>query len=682
MAHSIPPKLETTSPERVRRTEIIRPADDRKLFPQREAQQRLRQKERRWAPLAYAVFLVAILSIFLLAYTTYAFSKYRGEILPGVYVDRTPVGGLTATQAKTLIANRLVVKYNNPVTLQYNALRWQPKAQQLGLSYDIAGTVTAAMDVGRKGPFVAQLIDRAPLHPPHRIQLRYTLSEQQVLQYIQQQIVRGPQRLSAPSQNAFLYIDNSNHVQINHSRSGRQLNLTQAVQAVRSSLNSLSVETRTLAVIHTQPQITDVVARRVRDRVEAFLSSPPVITVGKRVFVTSRYSFARMFHFHDAVGPHRAAIQLNVDQTAVQAFVQYLASQVDRQAENAKLSFAGTSVQIISPRLLGRTLDQQAATQRLLPIVTGLRPHARLRLPVLVTQPPVDASNPASLGITTLLATGTTSFAGSDTARLDDITGIAKTLDQQLFNPGQDISFNTLMASTAWSDEVYRDQEIKQNGQLVPGSGGAMQQVATTFLRALYNAGLHLSERHGHTYRLPWYEPPVGYDAIVSPAKSFDLRFLNNTGGHLLIETSVQPLRQQLTIYVYGAKVGWKVAVDSTAQITKVIPHGPKIVQQDPALAPGEQHQTAFAHDGATTILHRTILKPNGDLTVDKIPTTYQPWQAVVEEGSVAPTPRATPQATPKAGASATATGTTTVTTATPTASPTVSPSPSATFSH
>jgi hypothetical protein len=104
----------------------------------------------------------------------------------------------------------------------------------------------------------------------------------------------------------------------------------------------------------------------------------------------------------------------------------------------------------------------------------------------------------------------------------------------------------------------------------------------------------------------------------------------------------VQPLRQQLTIYVYGAKVGWKVAVDSTAQITKVIPHGPKIVQQDPALAPGEQHQTAFAHDGATTILHRTILKPNGDLTVDKIPTTYQPWQAVVEEGSVAPTPRAT----------------------------------------
>jgi len=133
MAHSIPPKLETSSPERVRRTEIIRPADDRKLFPQREAQRRLQQKERRWAPLAYAVFLVATLSIFLLAYTTYAFSKYRGEILPGVYVDQTPLGGLTATQAKTLIANRLVIKYNNPVILQYNALQWQPKAQQLGL---------------------------------------------------------------------------------------------------------------------------------------------------------------------------------------------------------------------------------------------------------------------------------------------------------------------------------------------------------------------------------------------------------------------------------------------------------------------------------------------------------------------------------------------------------------------
>jgi len=682
MAHSIPPKLEASSPERVRRTEIIRPADQRKMFPQREAQQRLRQKERRWAPLAYAVFLVAVLSIFLLAYTTYAFSKYRGEILPGVYVDRAPLGGLTAIQAKTLISNRLNVKYNNPVTLQYNALQWQPKGQQLGLKYDIAGTVNAAMGVGRRGPFVAQLIDRAPLHPPHRIQLRYTLNEQQVLQYVQQQIVHGPQRLSAPSQNAFLYIDKSNHVQLNHSRAGRQLNVNQAVQAVRSSLNSLSVETRTLAVIHTQPQINDVVARRVRDRVEAFLSSPPIITVGKRVFVTSRYSFARMFHFRDDVGPHRATILLTVDQTAVEAFIQYLASQVDRQSENARLSFAGTSVQVITPRRLGRTLDQQAATRQLLPLITGLRPRARLRLPVMVTQPPVDTSNPASLGITTLLATGSTSFAGSDTARLDDITGIAKTLDQQLFNPGQTISFNTLVASTAWSDEVYRDQEVMQGGQLVPSSGGAMQQVATTFLRALYNAGLVKLERHGHTYRLPWYEPPVGYDAVVSPPKGFDLRFLNNTGGHLLIETSVQPIRQQLTIYVYGPKLGWKVAVDSTAQITKVIPHGPKIVQQNPALPPGEQHQTAFAHDGATTILHRTILKPNGDITEDKLITNYQPWQAVVEEGSVAPTPHTTPQATPKAGASATATAGASATAAVTTATPTAGPSATATFSH
>ena len=88
MGRSVREPLHAYIPERVRREELIRPADRRRYFPKREAQRRLQQKESPWTPIAYAVFLVAVLIIFGFSYTTYAFSKYRGEILPGTHVDQ------------------------------------------------------------------------------------------------------------------------------------------------------------------------------------------------------------------------------------------------------------------------------------------------------------------------------------------------------------------------------------------------------------------------------------------------------------------------------------------------------------------------------------------------------------------------------------------------------------------
>src|SRR5579871_2562679 len=89
-----------------RREELIRPERVRRDFPKREAQRRLQKKESRWAPIAYGVFAGAILVIFCIAYIAYAFSEYRGEILPGVKVDGVSLAGLTTTQAARVINNR------------------------------------------------------------------------------------------------------------------------------------------------------------------------------------------------------------------------------------------------------------------------------------------------------------------------------------------------------------------------------------------------------------------------------------------------------------------------------------------------------------------------------------------------------------------------------------------------
>src|SRR5579859_1413005 len=134
------------TPGRVRREELIRPDERRRNFTSREAQRRLQEKERpRWALIAYGVFFAALLIIFGVTYTTYAFSKYRGVILPGVTVDDLSVGQLSPGQAQSLLEERIGANWFVPVKLVYRNDEWPLNRNSVGVQYDIKSTVQQAM---------------------------------------------------------------------------------------------------------------------------------------------------------------------------------------------------------------------------------------------------------------------------------------------------------------------------------------------------------------------------------------------------------------------------------------------------------------------------------------------------------------------------------------------------------
>lgn len=664
MARSVQQPPERRSASRLRYPQLVRPGAWKPTSHEREAQRYLRRKESRWAPIAYAVFLLAIAGIFSIAYTTYVFSKYRGEVLPGVYVDRTPLGGLTERQARTLCESKAAASYFKPVRLTYNALSWNPRPQDIGLTYDCNGTASAAMGVGRTGSFLDQLVARLPVHPSRRIGLEYQLTESKLRAYVEGVIAPA---LYAKPQSARLEWAGG-RVHLTKSSSGRQLDVGTTLASIHSALGYLSQQTRPLTVLRRPPAITDAAARTVLSRVNAFLNRPPVIAVGKRVFVMRRADFASMFQFKDA--PKRGTIDLTVDSARVQSYVANIAStEIDRSAQDAKVQFSGGKVTVVRQARKGRQLDRTDAYTKLVAAFTTLKPNTRMRWKVTVTAPPVDQSNPADLGITTLLNVGSTSFAGASTVRLQDLTQIAGTLNDILIRPNETISFNYVVG-TGWQDEVYTDQMQQVGGRVLPGDGGAMQQMATTFFRALFGAGLTLTERHGHTYRLPWYEPPYGQDAIVSPARNWDLSFRNNTGKYLLIETRVEPVKQQVYVYLYGPRLRWSVTVD-TGKVTQVVPPPPKKVIVDPLLPPQAIAHRAFALPGGTTVVQRLVTLPDGTVQTTTLRTTYLPRQAVDAVGSAVRQRTATPRAT----------GTVTGTPGTP-GTVTTRASPTPTFNH
>ena len=106
----------------------------------------------------------------------------------------------------------------------------------------------------------------------------------------------------------------------------------------------------------------------------------------------------------------------------------------------------------------------------------------------------------------------------------------------QLLRRGETFSFcNTVGKAT--KAKGYQEADIfTSNGQVKKGLGGGNCQVSTTLYNAVLKvSGLKVTERHAHSNDVPYIKK--GKDAAVAYG-SYDLKFVNNTGNDIKINTS------------------------------------------------------------------------------------------------------------------------------------------------
>lgn len=594
-----------------------------------------------WAVLVYALVLISALGIASVAYTTYAFSKYQGLILPGVYVDTVSLGSEPKSVAGEQVVYRLSVLKGVPLVLTFGQQKWQPTQRQLGLEYDYNTTIDNAFSIGRTGNFWEDLFDRLPIRRHFSVRLIARMRQPLVNAWVDHALVQVIHRRMS---NAGLTMQ-GDRVTVIRSTDGYHVDVPATLGVINHTIGKLSMHRIPVPITYIYPRITDAQAGSLATRIDNFLKNPPVLRVGHDLVPTSRTELASMISFTPTISASGSSIAMNIDNAALGSYVSTVAAAYDRQAQDPQSLYANGQVTVVSPEIIGRSMDQAAATARLLAAFTGLQPNQTIAVPVTKIQPPADPTNPALDGVTTELAQAQTEFVGAPASRGTAVAQIAAKLNNQLIPPGSVISFNSYV-QTFWPQSVYGDSETTVSGQVVPGADGAMQQVATTFLRAAYYTGLPIVEWHPHTYLLPWYEPPAGLDAVVSPSGS-DLRFLNNTGGYLLIQSAVDQSGQTVTIYIYGRGTGWTVNV-SPPRLIGTHPHGAPVVQSDPSLPQGVSRVVQYPHDGADYVVLRTVRKPHSKPATDTATTHYQASSKVVQVGLAAPTPTPqTPEPTP-----------------------------------
>lgn len=253
-------------------------------------------------------------------------------------------------------------------------------------------------------------------------------------------------------------------------------------------------------------------------------------------------------------------------------------------------------------------------------------------LSTIASEPKIKTANVNNLGIKDLLGRGVSTFKHSSEIRNFNVEKGASIVNRILVAPNETFSFLKNLGDVSLENGFKKAYVIKA-GKTEMDVGGGICQVSTTFFRAMLNAGLDITQRQNHAYRVSYYEEdmPPGYDATVFiPAP--DLKFINDTGNYLLIQSSYDGKLKKLVYEIYGTSDGRKVEITNYRQ-WDATPAPPDVYIDDPTLPAGKVVKDESRVPGLKTSFDWKVTK-NGEVIHKKtFQSVYTPWAAVYRRG-------------------------------------------------
>jgi vancomycin resistance protein YoaR len=248
-------------------------------------------------------------------------------------------------------------------------------------------------------------------------------------------------------------------------------------------------------------------------------------------------------------------------------------------------------------------------------------------------EPKLKNADVNNLGITDLLGSGTSTFKHSSATRNVNINKGASIVNRVLVGPGDTFSFIKSLGEVSTA-AGYTQAYIIREGKTELDVGGGICQVSTTLFRAMLNAGLNITERQAHAYRVSYYEEDSkpGFDATVF-IPSPDLKFINDTGHYVLIQSVLDMTNKRLTYNIYGTSDGRKVVIDNYRQ-WDATPAPPDVWIDDPTLPAGKVVQDEHSIPGLKTAFDWTVTAKDGHTIYQKtFQSNFAAWAAVYRRG-------------------------------------------------
>jgi len=601
--------------------------------PRPNRQRRRRVTRRRLAGWVWPVMLLALFLIMPLGFP-YALQFYYGDVaLPGVSVQGKSVSGQSGDAISTDLSERYAAFLRQPLTLVYAGQAWQPSLADLGLQFDPTDLARQAIAAGRQGDPFTRLRDLWSLYQDGLDLTPTVVADQRVLQDFLLHIASSVEH--AP-QDAALSIAAAKVVGT-PSTPGVQLLVDATANDVLMATQDLqphdiAIRTRTLA-----PLVDDTALVQAQSRATDLLQSPIEMARSDQRWVWPPEKLAELLQVEAKGG----RLEVGVNKELLRQAVEGLAQLVDTGTAEPRLRFSSGHVRIVQDGTPGWRLKQDEAAVAITKLMMSGQPTTRtLALPVEQLTPKITKETLSNLGIKELVGEGQSSFAGSAQYRITNIKAGAARMDGVLIAPGEEFSFNAQLGEVDSANGFVEGYAIIGNRTQLEWGGGVCQD-STTVFRAAFWAGLPITERHAHAFYISWYDQFAlgsqgdgqGMDASIYTGVN-DLKFVNDTGNWLLMQTDVDEVNQILTVRLYGTKPNRDVRLEGPTITNEVRAPSEPVYLDDASLPAGTVHQSDTARGGRDITVDRVITRGGAEVSRDSFFTRFRAWPNIFVRGT------------------------------------------------
>ena len=328
----------------------------------------------------------------------------------------------------------------------------------------------------------------------------------------------------------------------------------------------------------------------------------------------------------------------NYQQSKIEDYVKNLNTSLSRDPVDAVFVFENNKVDEFKPAQNGIKVKESELLDLIIKSLDKLINTEELSdniiIPVISTEPKIKNEDANNLGIKDLLGRGTSKFSHSSNIRNMNVEKGASIINRILVAPGETFSFIKNLGEVT-IDAGFKKAYIIRQGKTELDVGGGICQVSTTLFRAMLDAGLNITARQNHAYRVSYYEEDSkpGFDATVFIPNP-DLKFINDTGHYVLIQSAYDAINKSLTYEIYGTSDGRKAEISNYKQWGYQAPP-PDVWIDDPTLESGKTIQDEQRIPGLKTSFDWTVKKADGSILHQKTFTSvFVPWAAVFRRGT------------------------------------------------
>lgn len=524
----------------------------------------------------FKIFLGIFVIIFIISVFFVSLSVLnKGKIVYGLEIADISVGSLLQEEAEKKERDTVEQFLGQKILLKYDSMEkkenWVALPTELGIEIILGTATEEAMKIGHQGNFLFKSSQQAlALFGYYNIPLAFQINEEQLDDFVKNEL----DSINRPAVNAGWEYDKKKKKFIPVlSKSGVVVNKEDLKKQLTERMEGLSKEDILLKLLDDYPEVfEDETEQSYKEVVKILAKAPYKLAIeessnGEPIeIILSKDELVTLIAFIpvlDEENPKNKISGVTLDEEKLKDYLITLSPLVNRSPVNAELAVNGDRATRfhLSENGIELEIENNIVEIRESILIYGKKnlysKKDDIKLAVSMVAPKITTEDIDNMGIVSFIGKGVSNFAGSPSNRIHNIrVGVAR-FNGVLVKPGEEFSFNGILGDVG-PEQGYEPELVIKRDKTVPEYGGGLCQVSTTAFRAAINVGLPITERYPHAFPVVYYNPQ-GFDATIYPPHP-DLRFINDTPNHLLIQAKVEG--SYLTFEFYGTNDGREVKVE------------------------------------------------------------------------------------------------------------------------